>query len=368
MASRRVVLAAGGTGGHMFPAEALAGELTKRGWGVGLLTDERGASLANASAYEGMEIIDAASLNPSNPIASLMAMPKIARGMSTARRFLREGQPEVVVGFGGYPAFPALAAAKSQTPIIVHEQNAVLGRVNRQFATRAEVIASGFKRLERLPPQASGRWSITGNPVRQPIADAREVAYAPPQEDGPIRLLVIGGSLGARILSEVTPQAVARLPKDLRERIVVVQQAREENVEDAKRIYAGAGVEAEVAPFFTDIAKHLAQAHMVIARAGASTVTELGVVGRPSILVPLAIAMDDHQTLNAKALTDPGAADALDELSFDAGRVTALLQERLSNPVDLARRAAAARAAGRPDAAGALADLVEAAAYKAMAA
>ncbi len=358
MSARRVVLAAGGTGGHMFPAQALAEVLRERGWSPALVTDERGLALAQSFPADPISVVAAATVSPRNPFKAIPGALKIAGGVSQARELLKKLSPQVVVGFGGYPAFPALAACGRRTPIVLHEQNAVLGRVNRMFAGKSAAIASGFKRLESIPPSATGRWVITGNPVRAPIVAVRDSAFAP-GEDGPLRLLILGGSLGARILSEITPRAVARLPEALRARLRVAQQTRAEWVDEAHKTYADAGVEAECRPFFDDIAERLADAHLVVARAGASTVTELAVVGRPSILVPLRIAMDDHQTLNAQALADTGGADIIAEADFEGQKLSHLLADRLSHPVDLVRRAAAARTVGRPDAAASLADLVE---------
>lgn len=358
MAARCIVLAAGGTGGHMFPAQALAVELDKRDWRPALITDDRGLALAKDFPADPIETVNAASVSPRNPIKAIVGSFQIAGGVARARRLMNKLQPDAVIGFGGYPSFPALAAA-GKVPVILHEQNAVLGRVNRVFATRAAAVASGFKRLERMPVSATGRWRITGNPVRDPIFAKRDTPYAPPMDDDPIRLFVLGGSLGARILSEIVPRAIARLPEDLRKRLVVAQQTREEQLDKAMSIYAEAGVEATCKPFFGDVDEQLAKSHVVIARAGASTVTELAVVGRPSILVPLAIALDDHQMLNARALEEAGGADVIPEPDFDGQKLAMMLEHRLRNPQDLSRRAAAARAVGRADATRELADLVE---------
>lgn len=359
VSARRIVLAAGGTGGHMFPAQALAEELDRRDWKTALITDDRGLKLAGAFPAEPIELVNAASVSPRNPFKAIVGGLRIASGVAKARRILAELKPDAVIGFGGYPAFPALAAASGRTPMILHEQNAVLGRVNRVFATRATAIASGFKRLERMPVRCTHRWRITGNPVRGPILAARDTPFIPPTEDDELRILVLGGSLGARILSEITPRAIARLPESLRARIHVSQQTREDHVDKAASIYREAGVKAECRPFFSDVAERLAACHMMIGRAGASTVSELAVVGRPGVLVPLAIAMDDHQTLNARALSEGGAADLIPESEFDGQKLAGILEQRLTNPQDLARRAAAAKAAGRADATSALADLVE---------
>jgi UDP-N-acetylglucosamine--N-acetylmuramyl-(pentapeptide) pyrophosphoryl-undecaprenol N-acetylglucosamine transferase len=356
---KQVVLAAGGTGGHMFPASALGAELKARAWGVALVTDTRGLALTKDFPADEIVTIEAATLSPSNPMKSLQGAGRIAGGFLKARKVISDLKPSVVVGFGGYPAFPTLLAAQGAARIVLHEQNSVLGRTNRVFARQAAAVASGFKRLERMPKSATKRWVITGNPVRAAVAAARATPFTAPGPNDPIHLLVLGGSLGARILSEIPPRAVARLPEDLRKRLRVAQQTRAEWVEDALKIYREAGVEADCRPFFDDVAQRLADCHLVVARAGASTVTEIAVVGRPSVLIPLAIATDDHQTLNASALTDVKAADIIPELELDGQRLADILGKRLSQPQELDRRAAAAKAAGRPDAASALADLVE---------
>jgi UDP-N-acetylglucosamine--N-acetylmuramyl-(pentapeptide) pyrophosphoryl-undecaprenol N-acetylglucosamine transferase len=357
--ARQAVLAAGGTGGHMFPASALAGELKSRGWRVALITDERGLALTKDFPADPIVTIEAATINVRNPLQWLAALRRIAAGYAQARRIMAGLKPSVVIGFGGYPAFPTLLAALGSARIVLHEQNSVLGRVNRVFAGWAAAVASGFKRLERMPKTATQRWVITGNPVRANIAEARAVPYVAPGPEDPIRLLILGGSLGARILSEIPPRAIASLPEDLRRRLEVSQQTRAEWVDEAMKVYAEAGVKADCRPFFDDVAKRLADCHLVVARAGASTVTEIAVVGRPSVLVPLAIATDDHQTLNASALVDVKAADVISELELDGQKLGDILAKRLSAPQELDRRAAGARAAGRPDAAAALADVVE---------
>jgi len=358
VSERRAVFAAGGTGGHMFPAEALAEALTARGWRIALLTDARGARHAGGIAADEQATLSAASINFSRPWTWPGALLKIWAGRGQAARLMKRFRPDVVVGFGGYPAFPAMLAAKALgVPVVIHEQNAVLGRVNRARAASAAAIASGFDRLARLPESARARWVVTGNPLRKAIGEAAGARYEPPADH--IRLVVLGGSLGARILSETVPRAVARLSRAMRDRLEVVQQTREENLEDARGAYRAAGVVAVCEPFFRDVAGHLKGAHLVVARAGASTVSELAAVGRPAILVPLKIAMDDHQTENARALAEAGAADVIGEDALTAERLAALLEARLGDPDGLAARAAAARGASRPDAAGRLAALVE---------
>lgn len=359
MTKKIVVIAAGGTGGHLFPAAAFAEEMFRRGWRVFLMTDARGRRYAEGFPAERVEDVAAASLS-ANPFTAIPAMFKIWRGVNAAKARFKEAPPALVAGFGGYPSFPALVAARAQKiPIIIHEQNSVLGRVNRAMAASASFVACGFERLDRLPENASPRKRVVGNPVRLPILAVRDRPYPEAPAGGRLNLLVIGGSQGARVFGEVIPAAIALLPTQLRARLDVVHQVREEQVEAAKKTYKKANVGAEVSPFFKDMGQRLGAAHLVIARAGASTVTELQVAGRPAILVPFAAAADDHQTANAEGLTGVGAADLFVESEFDAGALAALLERRLSDPHGLAVRAAAARAAAKPEAAKSLADLAE---------
>ena len=359
MAKKVVVIAAGGTGGHLFPAAAFAEEMFRRDWRVVLMTDARGRRYAEGFPAERIEDVAAASLT-ANPLTAIPALIKIARGLSAARQRFKEQRPSLVAGFGGYPSFPALMAARGQKiPILIHEQNSVLGRVNRAMAKSAAVVACGFERLDRLPAEVLPRKRVVGNPVRLPILAVRERPYPEAPAGGRLNLLVIGGSQGARLFGDVIPAAIALLPKELRARLDIVQQAREEQVGVVRALYERAKVKAEIAPFFTDMGQRLAVAHLVIARAGASSVTELQVAGRPAVLVPFAAAADDHQTANAEGLSSVGAADVFTEQEFEPAALAALLERRLADPHGLAVRAAAARSAANPEAAKTLADLAE---------
>ncbi len=359
MEKKIVVIAAGGTGGHLFPAAAFAEEMRQRGWRIVLMTDARGRRFAESFPAERVEDVPAASPT-ANPLKAIPALLKIWRGVNEAKRRFSELKPSLVAGFGGYPSFPALMAARARrVPILIHEQNSVLGRVNRALATSAAAIACGFERLDRMPASARARKHVTGNPVRPPILAVREKPYPESPAGGRLNLLIIGGSQGARVFGEVIPLAIAMLPEALRARLDVVHQVREEQLADAREVYAVAAVKAEAAPFFTNMGELLSAAHLVIARAGASTVTELEAAGRPAILIPFAAAADDHQTANAESLTDVGAADIFSEADFTPQALAARLELRLSDPHGLAVRAAAARAAGKPEAAKSLADLAE---------
>jgi UDP-N-acetylglucosamine--N-acetylmuramyl-(pentapeptide) pyrophosphoryl-undecaprenol N-acetylglucosamine transferase len=359
MSKKVVFIAAGGTGGHLFPAAAFAEEMAQRSWRVMLITDARGRRYAENFPAERIDDVPASSVS-ANPLQAIPAFFKIRKGIEASKQRFRDLPPALVAGFGGYPSFPALMAARSlKVPILIHEQNAVLGRVNRTLAGSAAIVACGFERLDGLPARAADRKRVVGNPVRSPIKAVREKPYPEAPAGGALNLLVIGGSQGARVFGEVIPEAVAMLPADLRARISVVQQVREEQLAGVRAVYAEAGVKAEAEAFFNDMGRRLAEAHLVIARAGASTVTELQVAGRPSILIPLAIAADDHQTANAAGLTAVGAADVIPEAQFKPETLAALLRQRLNDAHGLAVRAAAARATGKPDAAKLLADLAE---------
>lgn len=352
-----VVIAAGGTGGHMFPARAFADEMRARGWKTGLISDVRGLRYAGDFPADWKEEVEAASPNFRKPWTVPGAALKINAGIARASRLMKTHRPALVAGFGGYPAFPALAAARRQkVPIIIHEQNAVLGRVNRQFARHAKLVASGFPRLDYLP--AGAAHLAVGNPVRAPILAAAEAAY--PDVSGPLVIFVTGGSQGSRIIGETVPLAIANhLPPTLLARVKVVQQVREEQMEAVRAVYRKMKVESDLAPFFSDMPERLAAAHLVVARSGAGTVSELAAVGRPSILIPLAIAMDDHQAANAELLTEAGAADMLLEANATPKLLGALIAARLSDPEDLKARAAAAKSVAKPAAAKELADMAE---------
>lgn len=354
------VVAAGGTGGHMFPAEALARELASRGWRVVLATDARGEQYAHAFPAEERLALDAAT--GSGPIGLLKAGLAILKGVGQAQSAFARIGADVVVGFGGYPSAPALVAAvATRRPTLIHEQNAVLGRTNRMLAPAVGTVASAFPTLGRAPAKVKARAKLVGNPVRPDIRALFDRAYVAPAGDGPIHVLVTGGSQGARILSETAPRALAALPEAIRNRLKVQQQSRPETLESARQIYLEAGINAEVAPFFRDMADRLSRAHLVIGRAGASTCSELAVAALPSVLIPLKIAMDDHQTLNARALSDAGAARVIAEDDLTVESLTAALNDILSDPAKLTAMSAAARSVAIPDAAARLADLVEAA-------
>jgi len=355
-----IALAAGGTGGHMFPAEALAQELKRRGRRVLLVTDARGDRYTGNFPADEKFLISAASPSVGGPIAKAAAALSLAGGLMTVLAEFRRRKPAAVIGFGGYPSFPATrAAAILGIPYGVHEQNGVLGRANRMSIGRAAFLAHGFPVLEKSPERPKAIVVEVGNPVRDAVREAARTAFEAPHDGGLIRLLVFGGSQGAALFSTVVPAAIAALPQTLRRRLSVVQQARETERDSVAGLYREAGIAAEIAPFFKDLPARIATAHLVIARAGASTITELSMIGRPSILVPLAIAMDDHQTGNARALSDAGAALKIAESDFEAAAVLEVLEPLLQDQGRLSAMATAARGRVKADAAASLADLVD---------
>ncbi|HEV2364648.1 MAG TPA: undecaprenyldiphospho-muramoylpentapeptide beta-N-acetylglucosaminyltransferase [Caulobacteraceae bacterium] len=354
---RWVLIAAGGTGGHLFPAQALAEALKRRGWRIALATDERVEGLTAAFPAERRVALSAGTFRRGDPLGAVRAAMAIGRGVLQAGGFLRQVRPAVVVGFGGYPSLPALIAAiVSGRPTVIHEANAVLGRANRFLAPHVGAVACAFPTLLKASAKVRARAVVVGNPVRPEIAALAGQGYAPPENE--IRLLITGGSQGARLLSELTPEAVAKLPQALRLKLKVEQQTRPESLESARETYAKARVEAEVAPFFRNMASRLAAAHLVVGRAGASTVSEIAVAGRPAVLVPLKVALDDDQARNAEVLRAAGAAEVALEDQLTAPALTAILRKLLSSPRRLSRMAAAAAHLARPDAAERLADLV----------
>ncbi|MBM3565806.1 MAG: undecaprenyldiphospho-muramoylpentapeptide beta-N-acetylglucosaminyltransferase [Alphaproteobacteria bacterium] len=351
-----IVLAAGGTGGHVFPAEALAAELSGRGFALALVTDARGRAIGVGGREVETHRVAAAGIAGKSIAGRLLGALSLGRGTVQAFGLLGRLSPRAVVGFGGYAAFPTmLAAALKGLPAVIHEQNAVLGRANRLLAGRMRRIATSFPRTAGLSARAAAGAVCTGMPVRPAVMAA---PYRVPAADGPVRLFIIGGSQGARVLAAVVPAAIALLPESLRRRLVVAQQCRPEDAERAQLAYRRADVRAELSPFFADAPARMAAAHLVIARSGASTVAELAAVGRPAILVPYRFAADDHQTANAAAVVEAGAGWLMPESEFTGEALAARLAGLLDNPAHLAQAAAKASSLARPQAARALADVV----------
>lgn len=354
-----IVVAAGGTGGHLFPAEALAVALKARGARVELATDDRAARYAGGFPAESIITFPAATPSGRSPIAAAKALLTLARGFFTARKRLAASRPAVVVGFGGYPTVPPLLAASTlKLPVVIHEQNAVLGRANAFLARRATAIATGFPEVGKVPDDVKSRITHVGNPVRPAIRQAALVPYPTFEAGGKLHLLVTGGSQGARVMSDIVPQAIALLPETLRSRLSVVQQARAEDIERVRGTYRDLGVDAVAESFFADLPDRMAAAHLMIGRAGASTVAELAVIGRPAILVPLPGSLDQDQAANAAVLERAGGATAVRQPDFTPQWLAGELEKRFNNPDSLRQTAQAASTAGHADAAERLAELV----------
>jgi UDP-N-acetylglucosamine--N-acetylmuramyl-(pentapeptide) pyrophosphoryl-undecaprenol N-acetylglucosamine transferase len=357
--TKHYVLAAGGTGGHMVPAAALAAELTRRGHHVALVSDARGVRFPGL--FDGIQThVLPAGRFAGGPLGYAKALREMWRGRGMARQLYRDRRPAAVIGFGGYPAMPALLAAfAAGIPTAVHEQNAVLGRVNRLVARRVDAIATSYERTERLPERLMGKTHLVGNPVREAVLSLRTRPYPLLEEDGIFRILVTGGSQGASILSKVVPAGLAMLPPAFRRRLQVTHQARIEDIDAARALYAEHQIAADLATYLPDMPEQLAWAHLVIGRAGASTIAELTAAGRPAILVPLATATDDHQTANAREMTEAGGARTIPQSRFTAVELAKQMQKLGLDPVALENAAGRARGIGRPDAVSDLADLVE---------
>jgi len=358
MAKGVILLCAGGTGGHLFPAEALAHELTARGWEVHLATDDRAGRFAGTFPSSAIHPIRSATIGGKNPVALIRTFWRIWGGVRQASAVIAEIKPKAVVGFGGYPTLPPLyAATRRGVPTLIHEQNAVMGRANKALATRVSAIAGGF--LSPSGPH-EGKTVVTGNPVRPAVIAASGVDYAPSAAGEPFNLLVFGGSQGAQYFSEAIPAAIGLLPPDLRQRLRLVQQARQEDEASARAAYDKLGVAAELSPFFTDMADRMAKAHLIISRSGASTVAEVAAIGRPAMLVPYPYALDHDQAANAAALAAAGGAQVCPQATLTPQVIADKLAEFMTKPELCSTMAAASRSVGKPEATMLLADLTEA--------
>jgi len=353
------VLAAGGTGGHMIPAHALAAELKSRGHGVMLITDERGARFPGLFQEVPVHVLPAGRLS-GGPIGLLKAGLSVLKGRGEAKRLYKQHRPDAVVGFGGYPAFPSLLAASAmRIPTVLHEQNAVVGRVNRLLAGEAEAIGTAYDRVDRLKDRYQDKAVLVGNPVREEIAKLGELPYPPFDEVAPLKILITGGSQGATVLAEVVPEGLGLLQPSLRYRLQVVQQCRPDDIEQVRNRYAALGIPAELMTYIEDMPEKLADAHLIIGRAGASTIAELTAAGRPAILIPFPSATDDHQTANAREMTKAGGARTIQQADFTPQVLARQIEAMAADPIALNNAAARALSVGRPHAARDLADLVE---------
>ena len=357
---RPILLAAGGTGGHLFPAFALAEELTRRGCLVDLVTDERGDRYGQAFPGRSMHQVPSATLASRSVLAAAATVMTLGRGVIRARALLREINPRAVIGFGGYPTFPPLVAARlARIPTIIHEQNAVMGRANRMFVRHVTAIAASWEGTRNVPEAVRDKVHITGNPVRDTVIEASRRPYHAPASEGAVHLLVFGGSQGARYFSETVPVALAQLPQPQRRRLRITQQCRAEDLQQVRSAYTQSGIEAELAPFFDDLPRRMSVAHLVIARSGASSISELAVLGRPAILVPLPHSLDNDQLNNGRRLAEVGGAWCIEQKDLTAARLGTEIAALIDSPNRLAKAAQAASAAGRPDAVLLLANLVE---------
>lgn len=355
----KFALMAGGTGGHLFPALALAQELVRRGHEIHLVTDKRVTQFGGDFPAREVHVVPAATPSIRNPIKFAKAGFTILGGMSKAWGILRRLDPDAVVGFGGYPCFPPfLAASLLGVPGVLHEQNAVLGRANRALARFADTLAMSFAETKYADKYRLKK-VVTGNPVRDLVKAAANVPYTAPDSTGPIRLLVFGGSQGARVFSELVPQAIALLDEPLRKRLSITQQCREEDLEQVTDAYRAARVNVELARFFPDLPERIAANHLIIGRAGASTVAELAVLGRPAILVPLPGSLDQDQRANAQFMADAGGGWLVDQATLSPQSLATQLHDLLSAPERLSAAAQSAKAIGMPDAVSRLADLAE---------
>lgn len=357
--SKTVLLTAGGSGGHLFPAQALADELIRRGWTVELATDERADRYGSDFPARKVHIIASETLRGRNPVALARTAVRLLRGTFEARKVIRALKPDVVAGFGGYPTFPPMFAARlTGTPSILHEANGVMGRANRLLAKGVTAIATSVP-MDDLPRDYTAKLVETGNPVRDAVLNASEVFYTPPDTYGPLRLLVFGGSQGARFFSDLLPPALEKLAPEIRARLNVVQQCRPEDMERVQAAYDALGVQAECAPFFQDMPQRMAQAQLVICRSGASSISELSMLGRPSILVPLPGALDQDQAVNARVVEKAGGAWPIRQADLDPDRLADELTRLMTTPQLLIDAAKKVRGLARPDAVKRLADLVE---------
>jgi len=352
-----VLVAAGGTGGHLFPAEALAAALVKRGRAVHLATDRRAARYGGAFAGDAIHVIASDTLRARHPFALAKTSLWLGVGLFQAWALIGRLKPAAVIGFGGYPTIPpVLAAAWRGIPSLIHEANAVFGRANRLLAPRVDAIATAFAAVAHGDAGLSAKATLTGNPVRPAVVAAAATPY--PVAVDPLRLLIFGGSQGARIMAEIVPAAIALIEPGLRARLAIVQQSREEDMARVRSAYAGLPIAAEIAPFFPDLPARMAGSHLIVSRSGASTIAELAAIGRPAILVPLPHALDQDQFANASELAGAGGAIRLAQTEFTPRRLAAEIAALAAAPARLAAMAAAAKLLGRLDAAERLADLV----------
>jgi UDP-N-acetylglucosamine--N-acetylmuramyl-(pentapeptide) pyrophosphoryl-undecaprenol N-acetylglucosamine transferase len=354
-----ILLAAGGTGGHLFPAEALGVELISRGLRVRLATDSRALRYSGLFLKDTIDVVPSATVRSRTPWALAYTGALLAAGTAISLNLMRRLKPKAVVGFGGYPTLPPLLAAQLfGVPGIIHEANAVLGRANRLLSSRVNAIAMSLPGALDRDPALASKATTVGTPMRPGILAAAAMKYIPPDLDGPFRLLVVGGSQGARVMADIVPGAIERLEPALWGRLMLTQQVREEDMARVRAVYDRLKINAELAPFFDDLPARLASNHLMVSRSGAGTVAELAAIGRPSILVPLPGSIDQDQFANAGVLAQANGAQRIRQTEFTPDRLAAEISALAAEPAQLAAMAAAARTVGRLDAAERLADLV----------
>jgi UDP-N-acetylglucosamine--N-acetylmuramyl-(pentapeptide) pyrophosphoryl-undecaprenol N-acetylglucosamine transferase len=353
------LLAAGGTGGHLFPAEALGVELIRRGMRVRLATDSRASRYSGLFSKDTIDVVPSATVRGRTPWSLAYTGLMLAAGTAVSLNLMRRLKPKAVVGFGGYPTLPPLLAARlCGIPGIIHDANAVLGRANRFLARRVNAIATSLPGVLDRDPQLSGKTTTVGTPMRPAILAAAAMKYVAPESTGSLRLLVVGGSQGARIMADIVPGAIERLEPALWSRLVLTQQVREEDMARVRAVYDRLKISAELAPFFSDLPARLAASHLVVSRSGAGTVAELAAIGRPSILVPLPGAIDQDQFANAGVLAQANGAFRISQADFTSDRLATEISALAADPARLDAMAVGARTVGRLDAAERLANLV----------
>ncbi|MBT4889608.1 MAG: undecaprenyldiphospho-muramoylpentapeptide beta-N-acetylglucosaminyltransferase [Rhodospirillales bacterium] len=354
-----IVLAAGGTAGHVFPAQALATQLKLRGWQVAFITDDRGAAIHGVEDLETF-IVRAGGVAGKSIFGRIRSFIELGIGVLQARSILKRLEPDIVMGFGGYASVPTMLAARwLKCTTAIHEQNAILGRANRLLASGVSQIATSYNESKFIPLEAQSKVVVTGMPVREEVLGCNEVPYLSVEVDAPLSLIIVGGSLGARVLSEVVPVAIGMLSADIRSRLKIVQQCRSEDIEQVRDAYKSMGLEAELDTFIRGVPQRISQSHLLIARAGSSTVAECMAVGRPAILVPYPHAVDDHQSANAHAVASAGAGWIMDQSVFTAENLAARLGELFGVEGILKSAAKCACKVGVSNAASRLADMAE---------
>jgi UDP-N-acetylglucosamine--N-acetylmuramyl-(pentapeptide) pyrophosphoryl-undecaprenol N-acetylglucosamine transferase len=354
-----ILLAAGGTGGHLFPAEALGAELLRRGLRVRLVTDARAIRYSGLFSADMIDVVESETVRGRSPLALARTAALLTAGTLRALVLVRRLKPAAVVGFGGYPTLPPLIAARLMgVPTLIHDANAVMGRANKLLSRGVTAIATSLPGVIDHAPALAAKATLTGTPLRPAILAAAGVPFTPPDPGGPLRLLVVGGSQGARVMADIVPPAIGRLEPALWRRLALVQQVRQEDTDRVRAVYAKLNINAELQPFFADLPARLAASHLVVSRSGAGTVAELAAIGRPSILVPLPGALDQDQFANAGVLQRAGAAIRIVQLEFTPDRLATEISALAAEPMRLTTMATAARSVGTLDAAARLAELV----------